>query len=54
MSEPPLRAPWLKTIARAFADSTVYAVGGAVRNTLMGLPVSDVDLCGPAAAGRRA
>ena len=48
MSEPPLRAPWLKTIARAFADGTVYAVGGAVRNTLMGLPVSDVDLCGAA------
>ena len=28
--------------------SGVYAVGGAVRNTLMGLPVSDVDLCGAA------
>ena len=47
MNETPLRASWLAAIARAFADAPVYAVGGAVRNTLMGLPVSDVDLCGP-------
>ena len=26
----------------------VYLVGGAVRNPLMGLPLSDVDMCGPA------
>lgn len=46
MNEAPLRAPWLEVIARVFAGNAVYAVGGAVRNTLMGLPVSDVDLCG--------
>ena len=44
----PLCEPWLQTIAQVFADTPVYAVGGTVRNTLMGLPVSDVDLCGPA------
>lgn len=48
MGNSPLREPWLRTFARVFADQPVYAVGGAVRNTLMGLPVSDVDLCGPA------
>ncbi len=48
MGNSPLREPWLKTIARVFKDRAVYAVGGAVRNTLMGLPVSDVDLCGAA------
>lgn len=48
MSDTPLRAPWLRAIARVFLDHPVYAVGGTVRNTLMGLPVSDVDLCGPA------
>jgi len=48
MIQSPLRAPWLQTITQVFADSPVYTVGGAVRNTLMGLPVSDVDLCGPA------
>ena len=46
MNQAPLRAPWLEAIARVFADGTVYAVGGAVRNALMDLPVSDVDLCG--------
>ncbi len=46
MDQTLLRAPWLQAIARAFADNTVYAVGGAVRNALMDLPVSDVDLCG--------
>ena len=48
MLSTPLRELWLYTIARVFADRAVYAVGGAVRNTLMGLPVSDVDLCGTA------
>jgi len=48
MGEIPLLAPWLQAVARAFAEVPVYAVGGAVRNTLMNLPVSDVDLCGPA------
>ncbi len=51
MNDAPLRAPWLEAIARAFSGSPVYAVGGAVRNTLMGLPVSDVDLCGAARPG---
>jgi len=46
MNQTPLRAPWLDAIARVFADSTIYFVGGAVRNSLMDLPVSDVDLCG--------
>jgi tRNA nucleotidyltransferase/poly(A) polymerase len=48
MIEFPLRAPWLQAIAHAFSLNRVYAVGGTVRNTLMGLPVSDVDLCGAA------
>ena len=42
----PLRAPWLHAIARVFADNSIYFVGGAVRNALMDLPVSDIDLCG--------
>ncbi len=42
--------PWLQAMARVFrqAGAPLYAVGGAVRNPLMGLPVSDVDVCGPA------
>lgn len=51
MDNSPLHEPWLQAIARVFAEQTVYAVGGAVRNTLMGLPVSDVDLCGAARPG---
>ena len=46
MAKTLLNAPWLTAIARALGPA--YFVGGAVRNTLMGLPVSDVDLCGPA------
>ena len=46
MTEDPLHASWLQAISKTLG--TVYAVGGAVRNTLMGLPVSDVDLCGAA------
>lgn len=44
------RAPWLLTAARAFAAGgfPLYAVGGSVRNALMGLPASDIDVCGPA------
>ena len=43
------QAPWLPAVARVFhqAGAPLYAVGGAVRNPLMGLPVSDIDLCGP-------
>lgn len=48
MNSHPLRAPWLQTIAQVFAGSRIYVVGGAVRNTLMNLPLSDVDLCGAA------
>ncbi len=50
MNRRPFGAPWLVTVARAFSDAgePLYAVGGAVRNALMGLPTSDVDLCGPA------
>lgn len=42
-------APWLGTLARVFdgAGAALYLVGGAVRNPLMGLPLSDVDVCGP-------
>ncbi len=43
-------APWLCAMARVFhrARMPLYLVGGAVRNPLMGLPLSDVDVCGPA------
>lgn len=43
-------APWLLAVARVFerAGEPVYLVGGAVRNPLMHLPLSDVDVCGPA------
>ncbi len=43
------QAPWLPAVARVFhrAGAPIYAVGGAVRNPLMGLPISDIDLCGP-------
>lgn len=41
-------APWLRAMARVFADTPLYLVGGAVRNPLMGLPLSDMDVCGPA------
>lgn len=43
-------APWLAAMARVFdrAGEALYIVGGAVRNPLMGLPLSDVDVCGPA------
>ena len=42
-------APWLSAMARVFeqAGAPLYIVGGAVRNPLMGLPISDVDVCGP-------
>jgi len=45
-------APWLHAMARVFdnAGAQLYLVGGAVRNPLMGLPVSDIDVCGPARA----
>lgn len=43
-------APWLLAAARVFeaAGQPLYAVGGAVRNAVMGLLASDMDLCGPA------
>lgn len=43
-------APWLQAAARVFhqAGETLYVVGGAVRNPVMGVPISDVDVCGPA------
>lgn len=43
-------APWLYAVARVFgrAGAPLYLVGGAVRNPLMGLPISDIDVCGPA------
>ena len=43
-------APWLSAMARIFdnAGAELYIVGGAVRNPLMNLPLSDVDVCGPA------
>ncbi len=43
-------APWLRAMARVFdgAGTPLYLVGGAVRNPLMGLPLSDIDVCGPA------
>lgn len=42
-------APWLCAMARVFerGNAPLYIVGGAVRNPLMGLPLSDVDVCGP-------
>jgi len=42
-------APWLSAMARVFdsAGAELYIVGGAVRNPLMGLPLSDIDVCGP-------
>jgi len=45
-------APWLHAMARVFdsAGAQLYLVGGAVRNPLMGLPISDIDVCGPARA----
>lgn len=45
-----LNDPALVRIFSAFAraDVEVRAVGGAVRNTLLGLPVSDIDLATPA------
>ena len=45
-----LQAPWLASIARLFdrAGAPRYLVGGAVRNPLMNLPISDIDVCGPA------
>ena len=45
-------APWLSAMARVFdnAGAELYIVGGAVRNPLMGLPISDIDACGPARA----
>ncbi|NCB05078.1 MAG: CCA tRNA nucleotidyltransferase [Clostridia bacterium] len=43
-------APWLQAAARVFhqAGETLHVVGGAVRNPVMGVPISDVDVCGPA------
>ncbi|MEG1524713.1 MAG: HD domain-containing protein [Clostridia bacterium] len=37
----------LTSIARVFSDAgvPVYAVGGLVRNTLLGIPPADVDIC---------
>ena len=45
-------APWLHAMARVFdnAGAPLYLVGGAVRNPLMGLPISDIDVCGPTRA----
>ena len=42
-------APWLSAMARVFdaAGGELYVVGGGVRNPLMNLPLSDVDVCGP-------
>ncbi len=42
-------APWLTAMARVFdnAGAELYIVGGAVRNPLMNLPLSDIDVCGP-------
>ena len=42
-------APWLSAMARIFDENggELYVVGGGVRNPLMGLPLSDVDVCGP-------
>ena len=50
MSGEAFRAPWLVTAASVFASAStpLYAVGGLVRNDLMALPASDIDVCGPA------
>ena len=50
MSNALIGAPWLRAMARVFdnAGAELYIVGGAVRNPLMGLPLSDIDVCGPA------
>lgn len=49
MMPAPFQHPWLCTLAGVFrqAGAPLYAVGGAVRNVLMGLPPSDMDVCGP-------
>ena len=38
-------APWLSAMARVFdnAGAELYIVGGAVRNPLMDLPLSDIE-----------
>ncbi|MDR1940397.1 MAG: hypothetical protein LBQ40_06370, partial [Clostridiales bacterium] len=38
----------LKKIARAFYPHKLYAVGGCVRNALLGIKAADTDLCGDA------
>ena len=50
MNSAAFQAPWLLALAGVFerGGTPLYAVGGIVRNALMGLPASDVDLCGPA------
>ncbi len=50
MSEAAHDLPWVRALARIFdrAGHPLYMVGGAVRNPVMGLPISDMDLCGPA------
>lgn len=50
MSNALIGAPWLRAMARVFdnAGAELYIVGGAVRNPLMNLPLSDIDVCGPA------
>ena len=49
MNPLPFQTPWLMTTAQVFADAAapLYAVGGVVRNAIMGLPASDIDVCGP-------
>ena len=43
---------WLTTIAKVFhkKGAPLYLVGGAVRNQLLNLPITDYDLCGPLSA----
>ena len=50
MNPMPFFKPWIGTLARVFdtAGAPLYAVGGAVRNALMGLTATDLDVCGPA------
>ncbi|MEA5013485.1 MAG: hypothetical protein VB099_02885 [Candidatus Limiplasma sp.] len=50
MSAQAVAPPWALALARVFerAGQPLWVVGGAVRNPLMGLPISDVDMCGPA------